>query len=467
MTPDLSAFEGILSFQDDRPDLLYRPGPTVSRFLASVARLALLIAANQIGKTSALCKWANDQCLGYTGQGPGVLLVMIADLDNQFPVFCSKLREVIAYSELHPACKYVEGKGFYTHGRRLVKYNNGAQMEFRGGRGEQMAAASITCDLGAVVDEIPIRGHFSEALRAAQRWLAPVRVGFTAIGRPADWFRRRVAGMDGKPAEDCDPKTGEPLWAVFNCGLSLEECPWMTQEQVDLIYAQTDPAERDQRLHGAWEGPTPGRRFTGMSAECIVSEVPAASYVVTVTMDHGEGVGRQFALEVFEDPDTGKVYIVDEYVNEEPTTTEADADGIAAMLSRSGVGLASVDHWWGDVNSAGKQGAGRSVNELMARSLSLAMGVPRHRVDAGAVSVRIRKPAKPPGSVELGERLLNLALLRGDLMVHERCKRFIRCLWSYRGGNTDENKHGIDAARYGVIPILSRRPTYQRLFVRR
>lgn len=448
----LAALSSVAQFTEDRPDLLYRPGPTVGRFLGTATRLALLIAANQIGKTSGLCKWANDRCLGYDGTGPGVLLVMIADLDNQYPVFCEKLNEVAARSELDPACKYIDGKGYYTHGKRLVKYKNGAKMSFRGGKGEVMAAASVTCDLGVVVDEIPFRGHFNEGLRAAQRWMAPVRVGFTAVGRPADWFRKRVAGLEGKPPDDVDPRTGKPLWEVFNCGLSLEECPWMTKEQIELIYAQVDPAEADQRIHGKWEGPTPDRLMNGMASSVVIADIPEGKWTVTVTCDHGELAGHEHASVILDDGT--RAVIAAEYVNDSATTPEEDALGIRDMLASIGCPIARVDRWIGDVNSSGKRGAGRKVNDDLADALSTLAGAPG--------LVRFTKPDKTAGSVEYGRRIVNYALRRGELFVLDGCPRVIAALWHHRKDG-DQYTHAIDMLRYGLMPVFRRLPAYSAL----
>jgi hypothetical protein len=445
------SLDSVLAWMEDRPDLLYRPGPSIGLYLASRSRLALLIAANQVGKTAALCHWANTRCLAYTGAGPGVLLAMIADLDNQYPVFSAKLWEVCARSELSPDCRYIEGRGYYTHGRRLVKFRTGAMIEFRGGKGEQMSAASVTCDLGVVVDEIPQRGHFAEAMRAAQRYMAPVRVGFTAVGRPASWFRLRVEGDpdSGAPPADVDPVSGAPMWEVHKVGLSVAECPWLTSEQVALIYAQTPADEAPQRLRGEWEGPTSARVFSGMRADLVVLDPPPASYRLTVAMDHGELAGHEVVYLLYSDD--RRVYVVDEYVNLTATTPEADALGIVAMLARNRAHPANVDKWVGDVNSAGKHGAGRSINDDLGRAIGAAVGAPS--------LVRIDKPDKRPGSVEYGTRLLNFALHRGDLVVCERARSAVRALW-HHAEDGDDYTHGVDTLRYGAVEILRRRPEY-------
>lgn len=450
----LEALEYLEEFAALRPDLLYRPGPTIGRFLDYPGRLALLIAANQVGKTQGLAIWMVRRCLSYDGvSGPGFLMAMVADLENMYSVFCSKLRDVMPVSELSAETTYVDGKGYFSHGKRLIKFSNGAKITFRGGKGEQMAAAGLTCDLGVAIDEIPQRGHFSEALRAAQRFLAPVRMGFTAIGRPAGWLRARISGdpNTGAPPTDADNK-GQALWTVFNCGLNTTECPWLSEETVEQIYAQTPTEEQPQRLHGAWEGPTSERLFTGMAPSRVLEHVPEGKgWTVTVAMDHGEKAGREHALLLYSNEQD--VIIVDEYVNGKASNVEQDALGILSMLHRNKVHVSNVDRWIGDVNSAGKQSAGQSVNQAIAEAISKLAGA-----KSGAL-VQIRKPDKRPGSVEFGTRLMNYALHRGELYVCQAAKSTQRCLWHHKGEG-DEFEHGIDALRYGAVDLLRHREAY-------
>lgn len=462
MTPEsMAAINRVVNWANNRPDQLYTPGKTIGQFLGSTSRLALGVMANQTGKTTSLCWFANKCCLAFDKSkgGPGVFLFMIADLDNHYPTVCQKLWEVCARSELDPNTKYTDGKGFYTHGKRLVKFKNGARIEWRGGKGEVMAVAGVTADLGGACDEIPMRGHFAEFLRACQRWSAPVRVGFTAVGRPAEWFEERVRGREGRPPGDVD-SDGQPMWDLYQCAYSVEECPWLTQEQVDETIAQTDPAQIPQRIYGEWEGPTMDRRFTGMRKSNIIVEPPTAFYKVHVGMDHGENVGHQTAVSIFEDPKSGKVIITDDYVNERATTTEADADAISVMLDSRNMTIMSVDRWVGDVNSGGKNAEGASINTLLEEAFADMLGV-------GNCPFRIETAQKGAGSVAFGERMINLALERGDLLVCESAARAIRALWGYRGAKRDPEAHIIDAIRYTVLPILQKNPTYSTLFVRR
>lgn len=428
------------------PGAFYTPGPSCARFIASDERRLLLRAPNQVGKSLAGARRADRWSLANPGR---VLGVLIADLDNHYAEVSRKIYDVVTLPEVHPDSSYVDGKGWYTNGRRGLKYRNGCRWLFRSGSGSTAGLEGFSADAGWV-DEVPQRGHYGAFVRGVH---GPLWVTLTPIGRDPAWFRRRVEG---------DPETGAPAeeagWVQLVPSLSVEECPWRTAAQVQEMIDKTDPFERPQRIHAEWEGPTEGRRFSAFTGDHVLSEAPGGEYRVTVTMDHGEGVGRQHALLVLHN--RRRVVVVDEYVNDTTTTPDADVRGILAMLHRHDLTPPMVDHWWGDVNSAGKLSAGRSVNDEIEAAFARAAGL---RVSP----ISIRKPNKRAGSVEYGERLLNIAFAADELHIHERCRRLVRSLWHYTGPKDDDLKHPIDALRYGVQPILTdkRRPSAQRLYL--
>lgn len=446
---DFSALDNVMGWAESRPDLTYRAGPTINDFLLSGHRRKLLRAPNQVGKTIAGAILAIRRSLEWNGRGPGLLGVMIADIENHYVGVCAKIAEVMPPGELAAGCKYDDAKGYYYGGRRGVVFKNGARWEFRGGEGTAMSAAGNTVDLGYWVDEIPKRAQFNEALRATNRWAAPMWVTLTPISRPVQWFRERVEGVDGRPPDDVEPD-GTPTWRQWVPALSKVECPWMTDARIETIRNETDPDERPQRLEGAWEGPTSDRFFACMSGAAVVPQVPEGSYSrVIVPIDHGEGAGHEFALLLLWDG--RRVVIADEYVNDRATTPEQDAPGIVAMLARNRAHPANVDEWVGDVNSSGKSGAGRRVNDDLGRAIGTLVEAPS--------LVRFRTPNKAAGSVDYGRRLLNYALGRGDLLVCERAVRATRALWHHREDG-DEYTHAVDALRYGAVDLLRSRAEY-------
>lgn len=444
--------------EDHRPDWLYEPGPTIAKFHDDRSSLRRLVRApNQVGKTYAGAWESNRASLEMPGS---VGCVMLADLENMYPEVSAKIWAVIARDELHPDTKYVDGKGFFTNGRRGIRYKNGSRWIFRSGKGEVMSVESYTAHWGWF-DEVPMRTHFGGFLRGVATHNGPIWGTLTPIGRPVEWFRERVEG---------DPETGEPPdehWEQFVPELSTRECWWRTQESIDTAIAAMDPWERPQRSKGAWEGPTGERRFNGYTDVSVIAALPGGlerEWYVGVFMDHGEHVGSECALLVIWDD--ANIIAWDEYVNATATTPRADAQGISDMLVRRSLGIGHVDEWKGDVNTAGKSAEeGRSINEELERAFAELLNLDPDTDRP----VRISKPSKGKGSVGKGERLLNHALMRHELLVHERCKVLRKSLTHYRGKEDPDLKHPIDALRYGVVPVLmdKRRPSYSQLFVGR
>jgi len=428
----LSAAHAAYGAEIARRKAIYTPGPTIKRFIDDVFRRALLRTANQIGKTRGAAKKMDNWCKANPDEVFGVL---IADLKNHYAEVCVKIAEAITWDALSEDTTYSDGRGFYIHGKQGIKYKNGTRVLFRSGSGPVQGLESFTVGAGWI-DEVPERRHYNAFVRGVH---GPLWVTFTAIGRDPYWFRVKVEG---------DPETGEEpeeVWEQYVAVLSLEECPWKTQEEIDEMIAKTDPYERAQRLRGEWEGPTEARRFTAFTEDSITDEDLPEGAWSTIGIDHGEGAGKQFAVLITWTQTA--VVISDEYVNPVATKPMADAKSIVAMLKRREVPYARVKRWLGDANSAGKGNVGESVNDMLGTALATCFGLP------GRVGIEV--PQKGKGSVELGEQIMNIAFEAQELKVHRRCVHLIRCLRHYQAlGPRDPEKHGIDGARYGLFDVF-------------
>ena len=414
------------------PGLAYLPGPKLGAFIEDPGRRLLARSASQVGKTRAGAKKMDNWCLANPGQVFGVL---IADLQNHYAEVCVKIEETITLPALDPATTYTEGKGYYIHGKKGIKYANGARVLFRSGSGPVQGLESFSARAGWV-DEVPNRAHYNAFMRGIH---GPVWVTFTPIGRDPRWFRAKVEG---------DPDTGEKpeeVWVQHVAALSREECPWRTEEEIAEIVAKTDPYERAQRLFAAWEGPTESRRFTAFTNHSITDEDLEDNAWSTISGDHGESAGKEFFVLIRWTKD--RVVVTDEYVNPTATKPMEDAQGIVAMMKRRGVPYARVKRWLGDANSAGKGNVGESVNGMLGAALASCFGI------AGRVPIVV--PAKGKGSVAYGEQVMNIAFDAQELWVHRRCVKFIACLRHYQAtGPRDPDKDGIDGGRYGIVDVL-------------
>jgi len=448
------------SFASDRLSLYWhRASPKQLEFHKSNSSRRLLRCANQFGKSYAggAETWANaigEHPYRETPAAPCVGWVLVADLENHYPTICRKMRETEPGHMLSPSTTYDTARGYRTKGRKVIELKNGSLIEFRSGKGEITALASASCSF-LWVDEVPHRAHFGEGLaRVAVRRLpsggrAPVWMTFTPIGRPVGWLRTLVEGTEDRPpAED---------WHQIVGRLTPEDCPHRSPESIKQQLASYLPGEYEQRANAAWEGTTPTRIFSGYGPHCLLddADLPKTEVAVGMAWDHGEDVGRELCLLYAYDEEQRRVWVLDECASPGRTTIDQDAQQALEMLERNGLSLAHVDRLHGDTNSAGKGSQLASVNRLMEEALGRALGMP-----AGRPPVTILPARKGSGSVQLGCRVVNIALLSGRLKVSPRCVNLLKGLSHWQGGKTGRDgdlTHAIDCLRYLGVEILDPR----------
>lgn len=252
--------------------------------------------------------------------------------------------------------------------------------------------------------------------------------------------------------------------------LSVANCPWMTQPQVDEVWAGTPKWIAAQRLRGEWSSPPTDGYFTldasihGDNEEWEGDERHGV-WIGLAMADHGELAKHEhviFAMvrkAVRKDKTAyAQVRIVGEYVSESRTSIDQDAAGIRIQLGEVATLLEDPKwsnpnawSWVGDINSAGKSGGGLTVNQALAAALGM-------RAD------KIVKPNKSPGSVDEGLIRLAQALVEDPCPIRVRSvqsgqsKASAPALWyamCHHKGKEDATKHAIDALRYGVVPYLN------------
>lgn len=402
----------------------------------------LLRAATQIGKTRAGAAetwWAMldrhpfRPAWGRATNG----WIVLPDL-NDWPKVSKKLREIEPPNALDPACHYDTAKGYTYRGARGLMTRNGSFALPKSGTQQQTALAGDTLDW-LWFDEPPRESHWGEALsrlavNGGSAWLT-----FTPIGKPLAWLKTYLHG----DAETSTP--GHPEWRETLIKLNHANVPHRSEENIAAQIAGYSAWEYAQRVDGAWEGVTKDRYLSAFSEGCVISadSLPSQVQRVGLGMDHGEGVGKEYAVVVVKNGD--RLYAIDEYSAPANSTPAMDATAIVAMLARSGLTPQQVGLCKGDINSGGKLGAGLSVNDLMEREFA--------RIARLAVPpFRIETPAKGKGSVDSGRRVLNNGFVSGNLFISEACPRLIHACRHWRGGS--ELKDPVDAFRYIAVEML-------------
>lgn len=427
--------------------MLFCPSPALRPFMRDRAKRILVRAANRTGKTRhAAARLAQEMLDKPNGRFRAVGVTY----QQSVSVVGRYLAEFLPPSELAPGCRYSLENG-WTH--QLIRLRNGATCEMRSQ--DQKAVAHAGSDLDGVwIDEPPPSDIFMESVTRVMARDGWVWVTMTPIGRPVQWFRDIVEAEDSE-------------WVQYEVVMSPMNCPWYSADQVEswIEEARAFPDSFEQKIKGAWEGITSARTFTGWTSQQLLrgdldEVLGGRPYTLGIGIDHGEGVGKQVAI--FAVWTSEEVYVIDEIVNTEPTAPEQDARAILHRLGEWGWRLDEVRCIRGDVNSGGKLSGGRKVNELLTQELNLQAGFRR-------TAVEVTVPDKGRGSVEYGERLINNALLRGTLFIHDRCAKLVHSMRHYAG--EEDLKHPVDALRYIVAPILADRtgvlPIHSRLRLNR
>ena len=421
--------------------------PGQRSFHRNPSRYRRLQAGNQVGKSYAGAAEAWWHMLGAhpfrpTAPPPSIGWIVLPDLQGDWPKISSKLRALQPPGVLAPECRYDPVRGYTSRGLRVVELACGSVALPKSGTQDPLAVEGGTLDW-IWVDEPPKRSHWTAlpqrvAVRGGSIWLT-----FTPVGRPLGWLREY---FEGNP--DTNPPTPPaPGWQEIRVRLTPENCPHRSADSIHEQVSAMSPWEVRQRRDGDWEGLTEGRRFVAFNESCLAPDALIdtfqASYV-RLSWDHGEGTDNQVGYLLFGD---GRRWIAaDEVVSGKGSTPATDARLALDMLARWGLTVDHVTEAYGDTNSAGKAGAGASVNALLERAFA-------DLTRRNATPFEIRRPNKRAGSVAAGERAMNSLFREGRLFTTHRTPQLNRSLRNYTGTEKDL-KHPIDALRYGLSDVL-------------
>jgi phage terminase large subunit-like protein len=426
---DIERISALANYFRANPTVGFYPSPALGAFMEDTSLRILVRAANRVGKTRHAAVKLSKLMLKYPNKRYRVVGVTY---QQAIAVISKMLAEFLPPHVRAAGCNYKETTG-WSH--NLIRLTNGTVCQIKSNDQDAIAHAGDDLD-GVWFDEPPVRDVWLEGVKRVMSKRGWVWVTLTPIGRPCGWLRSTVNAAGSG-------------WVEYVAEFSHKNCPWYTVEQVNrwLSEASASPWAYRQTIFGDWEGEVVDRVFSGFTAECLVGEdeLPMGEkFRVGIGIDHGEGVGKQIAVTILWTESS--ITVIDEVVNTESTVPEKDARAILKSLAYWDWNITNVQQITGDINSAGKMGAGLRVNDVLAAELAK-----QSKIRPGSVTVSA--PAKGRGSVEHGEKLLNEAFLRGTLRVYEeRCPVLAHALRNYSG--EEDLKHAIDALRYICQPIL-------------
>lgn len=429
---------GAARWYEANPLATFKPSPVLAPFMVDPSPRILVRAANRVGKTRhAIARLSERMCKLPNRR----YRVVGTDFKQTQIVAGGYLHHFLPASMLKSSSRYSGQRGWNYE---MIELVNGTTCELRTYEQKPDQHAGGDMD-GILCDEPPPALIWAECLRRVFSRRGFLWLTFTPLGREVTWLRKVIEAEGSE-------------WREYVVGMSRENCPWYSQEQVDKWINEvrtTMPDAYEQTINGAWEGPTGARAFSGYDSAVhfgVDTMIPSGAKW-GVGVDHGEGAGKQVAILVAwtGHGTAAKLWVVDEAVSKGVTTPADDARNIRDMLIRNRLDVSDVTRWRGDINTAGKGAAGRSCNEMLAEELVKQARLRR-------LAHEFEGAEKGNDSVRNGERLVNAAMLQGRCWVNAaRCVTLCRSLAHYIGDGrkSDEDlKHPLDGLRYIAVPAL-------------
>jgi len=473
----------ILEILEVNPGALYSPIPPLLPAHQHQSNRRIVRGGNRIGKSwwggkEAWWHAANQHPYRKVRHKSNVGLIVCSDWKSYRDDVSKVMWKLAPKHLIHPDSDYNASRGWKNEQIILrdpeFPDRHGHVILFRTSEQKPIAFAGITADW-LWINEPPAQEIFTEALTRVADNMGPVWMTMTPINRPVDWLRLYVEGDKSKgilPVE---------YWEPFVIELKPENVPHRPRISVLTQIAGYPLEEYPQRVLGAWEGIIADRKLQGFTESCkrpcagIVDIDIASGWKFGFGMDHGETAGRQVCILFAWHPTRQIVWAIDEYVSQKRTTPYEDALELVNMLLRWGLPLRRITDSKGDINSAGKGGAGESVNHQMGRYISAHYAVKeyerekRMRFDEIAYRDQVELLAKQGGGVlpitapekssednKKALQYMNTAFSSAGLFVDStHCPVLTRSLAVWQGSNTDEAKHAVDGASYFLRSILA------------
>jgi hypothetical protein len=446
---------------DKNPLVYFCPTPPQLAFLKDDSKIKLLLGGNQVGKTASQVVELLHRCLGthpyLETDPPPITAFLITHSHMQSVTIQEKLFEMAPKNELHPDCEFVPGKGFRGI-HPVVRFANGSIIQIKtANQGLGLASATVSyVGIDEPVDQYAWGELVARTLRGgAGGKTGVIGITMTPVGQDVEYLRKLVEA--GQVSCHKAPLTVEQTTPMY-CD------PILTQTQIDRITSNYLPIDREARINGDWNVGIPeGRIFDCFTEDMITTDpAPMGNYEFAIGIDHGSTPNSQVAILAaieMTDPNLPTVYILDEYISGQ-APPEAHARAIITMCRRNNIEPGNCK-WTGDNIHYGSSGnTGKMSNSLLMRAFENVLHFPN-----GNLPWRIRTIRKPRHSVYYGSAMIHSVMARKQFFISPNCERLILSIqrWTMKKNQSarskDEWGHAIDAMRYCLTPILSRKIT--------
>lgn len=426
-------------------------------FLADASQRKLLRKANQIGGSTVLCADCVHEVRGTNPYrermfaGPINVVWAGVSLEQMYQPggVVSKLWQMLPVGEVHPKIRFVPGKGIigtkYPHIPIVAGPGAGSNIILRTYQQDAQTVAGMTIH-HVYGDEPMPEALYAEFNPRLWKNNGRLTIGFTPTPDMPDMTYLRTLVDDGVFREHHVPMTEAACWPE---GYAR---PFYTADDIARMMAETPEAQRPMRFQAAWDPFVTDRWLTSFNRSSNVSSFNLADIprenVVIVGTDHGLQPGKHatmFVAVVDGDTPRPRAWVFAEYNPEGRNTPEENAEGIIATLRGLGLDYWDVDEWVGDQPARDRTWVVRKSNKELRTELARALSI-----DVNTAKF-IYPPDKSRGTVLGGLSTMNAMFERGDLVVHERCDRFIKACEEFRGRKDDKHKDILDAGRYALM----------------
>lgn len=468
---DLGGEEIDLSVLDDADTLLEQAAVHPLQHVRwTVPQLALLNCTdayfelrtgNQFGKTWAGCGEVIFRCLGRHPykrvRPPPIEAWIVCKSWSQSIAIQKKLWTLIPKDELVEGTTFSEKNGF-AGVQKAVEFKNGSIIRIKTIGQDTMDLESATIHFVWIDEPLGDEETFSALQMRLRRTGGHILITQTpATTGDLTWLRKlcetgtmRDLHFRMEPANFIPEGSERPLYTMdADTGeLVPMDAAWIERERM-----RTLPWQRGVRCDGEWEYAVIGQALEAFNRNRHVirnlagSGILPAKVGVSAGIDYGEDALRTCGVEVYTDTSGPhpRIFVVGEYVPQQGTVIETDADGLLQMLAENGDSWSDLDYVWADKRYEGRttRKNARALGEAVAKRLAVTGEL--------RPMIRVAKKGLKRDHFWASIRWLHEAMIRpGHFYVDEKCVWLIEALEKWDGTEKHIGKDVIDALRYAL-----------------
>jgi hypothetical protein len=427
--------------------------PPQIAFLRCTAAFFMLRTGNQFGKTWCGAAELIWRCLGAhphkpVRQGP-IEAWVICKSWSQSIAIQKKIWALLPKDEVVPETMFSDKNGF-AGVQKAVVFKNGSVIRIKTVGQDTLDLASATIHYVWIDEPLGDDGTFSELQMRLRRTGGDIAITMTpATTGDLSWLRKLVT--DGQVVDlhfRMEPENFVPEGALVP--LKTEDGRPMDAAWIESEIAKTLSWQRAVRCHGEWEYATTGAALDAFARAKHVRRIVAEGLLpktveLAAGLDYGEDALRTCGVLLYIDSSGlyPRVFAMGEYVPQQGTTVEMDADGLLEMLGATGDRWTDLDHVWADKAYEGR--TTRKNARLLTAAVARRLGVTGELRPAIKVAKRGLKKDHFWPSV----RWLHECMIRpGHFYVDESCAWLIEALEKWDGTDKSRYKDILDALRY-------------------